>query len=266
MKIGVCVTDYQTWPIVGAGGYDYIEGNLGHIAAASDEEYAEIVKAAKESGIPVETTNCFFPRGFALYAFDPVTGEGTDEFADVLKNVAEYADKAFSRVVPLGLKVAVLGSGGNRKLLPGIKPEVAEAQFIEVLKVVGDVADKYGIKIAIEPLSDCNFIVTLAEGMKFVKAANHPAVGILNDFFHSAANGEDITTSLKDAADMLYHMHIACPESRKMPTIDDKDIIFELCDELKKTGYDARISLEGKSELPFEEMIITSYEVMKLVR
>ncbi len=266
MKIGVCITDYKKWNIVGASGYDYIEGNLGNITSASEEEYADILHAAKESGVDVETTNCFFPKGFMIYAFDPATGEGTAEFADVLKNVAEYVDRAFSRVVPMGLKVAVLGSAANRKVPEGMKPEAAAAQFTEVLKACGDAALKYGVKIAIEPLSDCNLVVTLADAVKFAKAADHPAVGVLNDFYHSARNSEDITTSLKNAGELLYHMHIACPEGRKMPTIDDKDIILGFCDELKKTGYDARISIEGKSELPFDEMVRTSYEVMQLVR
>ena len=175
MKIGVCVTDYKRWSIVGASGYDYIEGNLGVIASATDEEYADMLEVASKCGVPVETTNCFFPKGLVLYAFDPATGEGTDAFADVLKNVAEYVDKALARVVPMGLKVAVLGSAANRKLPEGIKPEVAEAQFTEVLKVAGDVAAKHGVKIAIEPLSDCNLVVTLADAMKFAKAADHPS-------------------------------------------------------------------------------------------
>jgi len=265
MKIGVCAGTCDKWRVVAASDYDYIEGHLGNIMAASDEEYAEMLSIVKESGVLVETTNCFFPKGFVIYAFDPETGDAAD-FSEVEKNVAEYADSAFKRASALGLKVAVLGSGGNRNIPEGMKPEVADEQFTKVLKICGDAALKYGVKIAIEPLSDCNFVVTLEDAVKFAKAAAHPAVGVLNDFYHSARNGEDITTSLKAAGELIYHMHIACPEGRKMPTIEDKGVILGFCDELKKTGYDARISLEGKTQMTFDEMVRTSYEVMQLVR
>lgn len=265
MKIGVCTNDYKNWSVIGSSGYDYIEGNLSKIASATDEEYADMVFEHKACGVDIETTNLFFSKEIVIYSFDPETGDAAD-FSEVEKNVAEYAEKAFKRASALGLKLAVLGSGGTRKIPEGMKPEVADEQFTKVLRICGDIAQKYGIKIAIEPLSDCNFVVTLEDAVKFAKAANHPAVGVLNDFYHSARNGEDITTTLKNAGDLLYHMHIACPEGRKMPTIDDKDVILGLCDELKKTGYDARISLEGKTQMTFEDMVRTSYEVMQLVR
>ena len=245
VKIGVCVNHPGDWKLVAENGYDYIETTFQSVINATDAEFEVMKKAREDSGIKVEACMCYFPGTMNLYAYDPETGEATEDFAEVEKTVREYSERGFSRAADLGLKVAVIGSGAARNIPDGMKREVAEKQFARVLGICGEVAAKYGAIIAIEPLNrgETNFINTLEEGLRICEMAKSDSVFVLNDFFHSMKENES-TDWLAKAGKRLRHVHIASAE-RVCPTLEkDGEYLLPLVKALVDTGYDERISYE----------------------
>ena len=257
MKIGVC-SNYDRWGIVAAAGYDYVEGNFSKIAMATDEDFEEMKKALAASGLKMEATNGFFPSDFQLYS--------KDNFEEIKKNVREYCERGFARGASLGQKVAVIGSSGARNIREGYTREEAEEQFCEVLRICGEVGEKYGVAVTVEPLNpkETNFIITFADGMDIAKKVNHPNVLAMIDLYHHAQNGEPLST-LDGTAGVLVHAHLARAD-RLTPTPDDAAEIDPKIEYLKKVGYDGRISLESKHHPDFETAIKNAYPLLSKYR
>ena len=257
MKIGVCA-NYDRWGIIAAAGYDYVEGNFSKIARATEEEFEEMKEALAASGIKMEATNGFFPGDFQLYS--------KDNFEEIKKNVREYCERGFARGASLGQKVAVIGSSGARNIREGYTREEAEEQFCEVLRICGEVGEKYGVAVTVEPLNpkETNFIITFADGMDIAKKVNHPNVLAMIDLYHHAQNGESLST-LDGTEGVLVHAHLARAD-RLTPTPDDAAEIDPKIEYLKKVGYDGRISLESKHHPDFETAIKNAYPLLSKYR
>ncbi len=256
MRFGVC-TKLENLPLLKAEGYDYYEGTLSTIAAMSETEFEEARQALADAGVPLEATAGFFGKEHRL------TGEDVDFDA-----ISDYADAALKRSAALGAKIAVLGSGKARKIPEGFPREKAEEQFVRVMRICGDAAQKYGIKIALEPLNtnETDLINTLAEGLDFCKRANHPAVGLLADFFHIFMVGDDLAT-FEEVGEWLIHVHIARPNAdRAAPTMADEATLRQWAAALKKCGYDGRMSLECSSKPSAEENFANMSSVKELFR
>lgn len=255
MKIGVCATDPRQWKAVAENGYDYIEMAFFLIANATDEEFEGMKKAQAEAGIPVEACMGYFPGGFTLYAFDPLTGKGAD-FSAVETRVREYSEKGFSRATQLGVKVVVIGSGAARRVPDGMERNDAERQFARVLKICGEVASKYGASVVIEPLNknETDIVNTLEDALKIRAMVNNDNVFVLNDFYHSNLESESLDWIAK-AGDLLRHVHI-CDFERNCPTYEkDADDLIPCVQALKNAGYDARISYECVFKPDFDTAI-----------
>lgn len=235
MKFGVCC-GIENLPLLKKYGYDYIELNFSKITTCSREEFDAIRRELEAWGLAAESFNGFFPSSVSL-----------NREADY-NYIREYCATGFARAKEIGGKTVVLGSGGSRKIPEGYDRSTAEEQFVQVLRICGEEAEKRGITVAIEPLrvKECNFINTVEEGMEFVRRANHPNVKCLADFFHVAESGESLH-AIETAGENLAHVHLALPESRLFPTPKDRPICEVWKAALQKCGYDARISLEGKA-------------------
>ena len=236
MKFGVC-GGMNRLPSIIEAGYDYIELNFSSLAKMSEEEFVALREELARRNFRAEAFNGFFKSDMVLY------GEGAD-----LAAIAAYCEIAFSRAAQIGGEVAVLGSGGARAIPEGMSKEEAEEQFCRVLSVCGDVAQKYGMRIAIEPLraSECNFINLVSEGAAICRRVNHPAVKLLVDFFHFWC-GEEPLSHIADAADVLIHAHLARPNlDRCMPREEDRETVALWAQALRDIGDTGRLSLEGK--------------------
>jgi len=259
MKIGVCASPNQL-PLVSELRYDFIETNFSEITDMEENGFKEQTALIEKYSIPSETFNIFFRGGMQLYAPD-----GNQD--PLLAEVAAYARKGFSRASAWGGKVAVIGSGFVRGIPEGMTREQTEAQFVRVLEVCGEEADRYGMKIVVEPLSrrECNYIHTVAEGAAVARMANHPAVGVLVDFFHHWKN-DDNFDSITDNADILYHAHYARPDDRNAPNESDREALVQLAALLKKCPKAERISLECTWSPDFETAVREGRPLMEIFR
>ena len=235
MKIGLC-TEIDNLALTEKLGFDYIECAVSAIAAMTDEEYEKTLSKVKSSSVKMERANVLFPAAIKLI------GKDADQ-----KNIDEYLDKAFDRVSALGAKVVVFGSGKSRYIPEDIHFAQGYRELVLVTKRIGEIAGKYGITVAIEPLnrSESNCINSLKEGAMLQADVNSPNVGLLADLYHMLMDNEslDNITLVKT----LKHTHVALLEGRGFPvkaSIDTAAFFIAL----KKIGYNDTMSIEGRTE------------------
>ncbi len=197
MKIGVCVgTDVDRMKIIKDIGYDYIESNCQDIAKCTDEKLEEI----KAVGLPVVTANCFIGL--------KVVGEERDD-----EKIKEYLARLFKNASYLGMKYLVFGSSGARKKPDNMTLEECKAQTVDFLKrLVLPNCEKYGIRIAIEPLrpAECNWLNTVENGYEIAQAVGSPYINVLADVKHMYEQNEPFST-ITAHADKLIHAHTSNP-------------------------------------------------------
>lgn len=236
MKFGIC-TGYENAALLKALGYDYVELNLSALAAMDDAAFAACRASLEAAKLPAEAANVFFPGEIRL------TGPDVDDAV-----IAAYTEHALSRAEVLGIRVAVLGSSRSRNIPEGFDPDVAYRQFLHALRLCGDIAARHGVTVAIEPLHfpESNLINRVSDGLKAARDAAHPAVRTLADLWHMDCEAEDFSVIAQSAGEIV-HMHIASP-SRAYPAESDGTDYAAFRAALQACGYDARISIEGKTD------------------
>lgn len=219
-------------------GYDYIELSLSHISKLSEEEFIRLKNRLDASGLRCEACNNFFLPEIKL------TGNQVD-----IKKIDKYLNLVLSRAGELGVEVIVFGSG-PAKMVPNDFPmEEAWKQLIGLTRYISDLAFRYNITIAIEPLrkEECNIINKVLEGLKMVKDVDRDNVKLLVDFYHLRSEGED-SSVLKECKGYLKHVHFARFEGRTFPKeIDEDELYLPFINNLKEIGYSGRVSIEAYS-------------------
>ena len=253
IRFGVC-TKFDKLPLLEKAGYDYMEFALSSLEKRSAEEYAEIVKQVDASSLQVEAFNGFFPADIAL------VGPAVD-----MERIAAYTEKALGRASRLGGKVAVLGSGKSRNIPEDFPYETAYQQFCNIFDLCANIAAKYGMIIALEPLNpkETNFLTTVADGIALCKKVNNPHGKCLADFYHVSQSGETLD-AIQDGQGWIVHTHLAAP-SRNMPeSEEDIAICKQWAQALKACGYEGRMSLEGHFAADFEADITRTRKLLDL--
>lgn len=219
-----------------AMGYDYAELPLTQMMELSDTAFSELAARVAASPIACETCNNFLPGTFQL------TGPDADA-APVL----EYADRAFARVAPLGVKIVVFGSAGAKMLPEGWPEERGYEQLAAFLQELDPICQRYGISIAIEPLErgECNIVNSFAEGVKLARLTDRATTRVLVDFYHLFLESEPVQHLVDEGAEFLSHVHFANPAGRVFPTSPDECDYQSFAQAIKAAGYDARVSCEA---------------------
>lgn len=233
IRLGIC-TALQNAQAISDMGYDYLEVSMTQVAGMSDAEFTEYLARAKQSPLVVEAMNGMIPADYPLCS-DQGTGEG----------VQKYLLRAFGRAQQLDTKVVVFGSGGARRLPDGMTQAQGYAYIAKYLELAGDIAQAHGMRIAIEPLraDECNIINHVAQAQYLAGRVGHRAVGALADLYHMMAGGENSTV----VRNGVIHCHIAERVNRAYPAKGDgsNDDYDEFFANLKKGGYEGRVSIEG---------------------
>ncbi|MBN8215495.1 MAG: sugar phosphate isomerase/epimerase [Spirochaetes bacterium] len=242
MRFGMCA-HFDQAEFYGAMGYDYLEIPVGSYVDLDEEAFEGIAAKVGRGRIPCEAVNCFFPGSLRL------TGEGVNPEA-----IAAHAEKALSRAARLGVKVAVVGSGGARKVPEGFDPLRGRHQFARALSIVGDAGLRHGILIVIEPLNrgETNLVNRFQDGAALAEEIDHPGVRTLIDYYHMAVEEEDSAVLLEHPG-ALRHVHIANPAGRVFPRDVEESAYGAFFSVLAKAGYHERMSVEGKSEDPAKD-------------
>ena len=234
-RVGICAGLSNASIVKAAGGHHVEQSISGFmIPEKSDAEFAAKIKEAEACELPILSCNGFFPGNIRL------TGPNADH-----ERAVRYTEVAMQRCARVGVKTAVLGSGGARNIPEGFPREEAEEQFCQLLSRLGPIAKKYGVTIVIEPLrsQECNFINTVQEGYEIAKKVGHPNIRVLADLYHMTQEGEGPQSILNAGRKYLRHVHIAENAKRTPPGVDGDDFTpyFRA---LKKIKYQGNISIE----------------------
>ena len=238
MKLGVC-TSFDNIEIAAKAGFEYLECGLSSLTAMSEEDYQALLAKSASFPIPVLKCNGFLP------ATVPVSGPGHDT-----EQLKAYLEKALSRAHALGIKTAVFGSGGARKVPEGWSHFRAWQQIADFLRLANEYAEKYDIDIAIEPLrrKECNILNLVSEGLAMSALVDLPRIGVLGDTFHMLSCHEPYS-NLTDAGDRLWHIHIShtLPDlsGRIYPKSDDGEDYETVIRTLKEMDYKGDVSVEA---------------------
>src|SRR5262249_61077088 len=121
-----------------------------------------------------------------------------------------FMEACLARCRKLGASIVVWGSAGSRKVPDGFSRELARQQIAEFLRMAGDIARRYEIVIAIEPLrrQESNILNSGAESLEMVRMVQHPNVRMIIDYYHMRAENED-PRIVETAKNEIVHLHFA---------------------------------------------------------
>jgi len=244
MIFGVCGTPEISYPAADAG-FDYFEWSVPGLLKPleAEEEFLLALDQVKKSPLSCPTLNLMVPGHLKITGPEANMGK----LESYMTTLCRRADEA-------GVEVIVFGSGGARQIPEGFSRDQAWDQLVSFCRMVGSIAGEHGVTIAIEPLNhkECNIINSVTEGNALARQTDHPAVKLLVDAYHWAVDG-GTTSELLEAGDLLVHVHIATLQNRRAPGIEDYDF-QPFFDALTLTGYQDRVSIEGRIDDPQKEL------------
>ncbi|MFT4214827.1 MAG: TIM barrel protein [Microbacterium sp.] len=156
--------------------------------------------AAPES--PEEIRALAARLGLSLDLYQPMRDvEGVSQalFADVLRR----AEAKFALMQRLGMTLVLCCS--NVATATVDDDEVSASQ----LSRLGDLAARYGVRIAFEALAWGRFVDDYRRAWRIVQLADHPAVGVCLDSFHILSRGHDPAAIEDIPADRIFFLQLA---------------------------------------------------------
>jgi len=188
-------------------------------------------------GLPVETTNVFFPGAIQLFGPDRTPYD-------------EYAERAISRAAEVGVRVMVVGSGGSRRAPQGSNLAEMDAAFADVVANLQLIADGYGIVMAPESLTrletnvgnDLGRLARLLKERGIAYTADSFHVLKEWDLDHPGSDGPTEQHWIEQLPFAPAHIHIG-DLPRDYPKSSDP-MMQGFAKRLKELAYDGRISLE----------------------
>jgi D-psicose/D-tagatose/L-ribulose 3-epimerase len=124
---------------------------------------------------------------------------------------------------------------------------------VQRLRLVDEKIGDRDIRIAIEPFIEplyeleSNIVITAQEGLKLVREVDRENIRLLIDYYHLCVEKED-QSIIEKAKDYLQHMHLANSTGRVYPIAGDGVNYRTFISNLKKAGYDSRISIEAYTD------------------
>lgn len=235
-----------------AAGFDFCEFGVGlTVPEWPEDEFKHFASAVRGARPPVEAYNSFIPPDIK------VCGQSVDA-----ERLQRYVASACSRVAATGAEVIVFGSGGARSAPDDFPLDEARRQVRDFLQMAADEAQRNAIVICIEPLNanETNMINYVSEAAELAREVGRPQVRALADTYHMFAGGESFA-NLLNAGSLLAHVHLA-DSDRRIPGDGDLDwpAFFS---QLKRSGYDGRLSLECRFD-DFEQDTRRAAEFVRL--
>lgn len=229
IKLGICASPDRAEKVKAAG-FDFIEcGVSGQLKPDVDDvKFAPDLAKLTNSALPIQSCNGFIPAKFKL------TGPTVDHDAALA-----YAEIACQRADKANIPFIVLGSGKARQTPDGFSPAEGKKQFIAFCQALGKRIANCRVTIVLEPLNkgETNLLNSVAEGIDYVDAINHPRIQLLADFYHMLKENEP-ADSIRKAGNRIRHCHIAELQGRKAPGTANEDLsaFFKALRDIHYTG------------------------------
>jgi 4-hydroxyphenylpyruvate dioxygenase len=161
----------------------------------------------------------------------------------------DRAERKFDVVQALGADLMLVCSNVSPASLGGID------RAAEDFRELGERAGQRGLRIGYEALAWGRHVSDHRDAWEVVRRADHPAIGLVLDSFHTLARGIDPDTIRRIPGDRIFLVQVAdaprlemdllswSRHFRNMPGQGDLDVIGFLA-AVEATGYDGYLSLE----------------------
>ena len=125
--------------------------------------------------------------------------------------------------------------------------------LVDMLGQLGTHAQRRGVRVFLEPLNryEDHMVNTLAEGADLCRAVGLASVRLMADLFHMNIEEADLAASLRDAAEVVAHVHLA-DNTRLEPGTGHTDFAaaFGALREIGFEGYGAvECRLSGEADV-----------------
>lgn len=202
-------------PKAAAAGFDVLEISSG-IVDLSDEECAQLKKAAKDAGL-ILTACLGIPENMDVSSEDEETR----------RRGIEFMKKLFVAMHKCGIEKigGILYAYWPCDYSKPVNKEAARARSIESVREMADFAAQYGITMELETVNrfEQYLINTSKEAVEYVKDVDRPNVKVMLDCFHMNIEEDNMGDAIRYAGEYLGHFHIGeanrrCPyEGGRMP-------------------------------------------------
>lgn len=183
-------------------------------------------------------------KKYDIYSFQSLLYPCTFNIFSDEEKIIDYMYHVLRVSYKLGVKVLVFGSPKNR-IKGNLSYNNALVQAINLFKRIGNMAETYGIVIAIEPNAKCygcDFIVNSGEGRDFVLKVDSSSIKLHLDVGCMFLEGENILEEIKNNLDILEHIHFSAPALKNL--LSNNEVNYnELYYKIKKI-YNKTVSIE----------------------
>ncbi|MBQ8510974.1 MAG: sugar phosphate isomerase/epimerase [Clostridia bacterium] len=259
MKLGACIGlgGADRLQLLQDIGYQYVETSIIESAKADEAVIEKYRNALAKTSLKCESSAIRFPS-----EYNPA-GEQTKAQLEAAYEQF-YGDIEKTRW--LGNEILVIGAGGVRNY-PTDKgydvKNVYEQLAVVCAEVISPAAKAFGLTVALEGLrkEESPTLNLTEQSVAVAKASGKDNIKVMTDYYHIFLEGEDMT-KFSDFGDMIVHAHIANPAGRLMPAPGDGADYPSFFGELKKAGYNGRLSVEARIQGEFEPTMRAAYEEM----
>jgi sugar phosphate isomerase/epimerase len=145
----------------------------------------------------------------------------------------------------------------------GVSREQALGWLAEALNELGGHAETLGVVLLYEPLNryETNIVNLLSEGIALLQSLSTRNVRLLADLYHMNIEEPDLAVALREAADLLGHVHLA--DSNRRPAGNGHTDFAAIADALRGIRYDGYLSAEC---LPWPDPDAAAEQTMRAYR
>jgi sugar phosphate isomerase/epimerase len=257
MKFAICNETFVDWPFerafaaareIGYTGIEIAPFTMDADARAiSSQRRAEVRRQAADAGLEVVGLHWLLAKTEGYYLTSPE--------AETRRRTAEYFRELARLCRDLGGSVMVLGSPGQRNLLPGVSHEEAMQYAAEVLQAAMPECEQCGVTIAVEPLgpAEGDFLLTAAQGIELARMVDSPHCKLHLDVKAMSSEPTPIADIIRASKDYVVHFHANDP-NRLGPGMGE--VKFEpIFQALKEIDYQGWVSVEVFDYSPGPEPI-----------
>ena len=94
---------------------------------------------------------------------------------------------------------------------PGVEGKQASDWLVDALKECSSEANKYGVRLALEPINryETRLINNVQQGLELIQNVGAENFGLLLDTFHMNIEEANIEKSMMDCGGKIFHFHVA---------------------------------------------------------
>jgi len=164
--------------------------------------------------------------------------------APVRSNAQSYVRRIAEMAADTGAPVAIFAPASCGRTHGAPEGASEHARMVETMRGLAEYAGSLGVNLAIEAWNryETHLLNRLAQATALVREIDLPNVGVMADIFHMNIEEASIEGSLREAAPLLMHVHLA-DSNRSLPGSGHVDFA-SICLVLKEAGYEGYLTFE----------------------